>query len=434
MNTFYKFLACFAIFLSLFSCKAEENEAFTSFDTNAAIQNDGYLPLAVDNNWVYENRLAIINDNGTYEYSGEVVESEHPVSNVKFRTNNKTDVKSIDYGFTPLGLGKVLGGFFGNFIQITKIGKDYYRKNIILKDSLVRGRIEKKYLYELADQKFLTDDVTPGLIGSKRDTLIGDGKKGLLIDYEVNSYVVEVLTDGLPPNLRNQPGIDKHLEVYKDVLHTRDVITIKSLESISEGGVRLRLNAEVEIPAGTSKLETRSVGPSELNGRIFMGGVGVVVVPIIAIGNFTGPPEDDEEPLISDLKLAPNVCPARATINIDEVMEGSKMVFVSDQPIYTIDQYWVRGVGNIKNITSPAKFKAIIDLKGSEKLSAPLKLEPIKSQNPSIPECKDIRNTATLNMSLQSQPAVGYIEIPLTLESRSYVQNLKSVRLRTTNN
>ena len=453
MNTFYKFIYGLTIIISLFGCKIEENEAFTSFDVNSAIQNEGYFPLAMDNNWVYENRLVIINDKGTpdksddfHEYSGSMIESEHPVSNVKFLeiedtiTKNKT--KRIDYGFTPLGLGKVLGGFFGNFMQITKKGKDYYRKSIVKKESLDKstGKLKTDYYYEIDSQKFLSDSIVGKnmLISTRTDT-IGDGVKGIFIIYEVKSYVIEELPDGLPVNLRNQPGIDDHLAVYKNVLHTTDTIKIKRLENISDGGMRLRLNAEVVIPAGTSKLETRSVGPSQLTGNIWLYGTVLSIAPIWAVGGLLPPiydcggfvpPLNGCGPLISDLKLNLGVCEAKATIDIDEIMEGSRSTLVSEQPLYYIDHYWVKGVGNIKNITSPAKFNAVIDLTvdPAEPLSEPLEVFPTD------PTCKDIPNTVELTMSMQSQPAVGNIVIPFTLESRSYVQNLRKVRLRTTNN
>ena len=464
MKTIYTSLLVLSFFfISLQSCSTEDQAIFTNMDKS--IQNEGYFPLAIDNNWVYDNWLVIINEDGSYRYTEKPIESEHPISNTKYISDDGTGNFRFDYGFIPIGIGKVLGGFFGNFKQITKIGGNYIKKNIIdTKSTDKNGNTKIDYLYELDDQIFLSDDLEPPVSSStdqacqRNDTLAkynllekghlistkkgsyGKEDHGIYFEYQVNSYAVETLPDGLPNCLTNNPGIDDHLKAYKNVLHTRDVVKILKLNAFSEGGIRLKMNAKVNIPAKSSQVKYRTLGETELSGDVFVTGY-VNSSPIqsfIAATLLPCPSNPDEElgdvcersqPLITDMKLDLLTCPVEGDLVIDEDYVDTIINLVSDQPLYTVDQYWAKGVGNIKNITSPSKFKAVIDLGGTKNTT--LKTLDVK---PSDPDCIDTPNTITISTKMKSLPSVGKMEIPFTLESRSYVQNLKKYKLRTTLN
>ncbi len=439
---YYFQLACVGLFLFLLqSCKIEEEGMFP--DSQKSLQNDGYLPLAPSNNWVYDNWAAVKQPDGTFEYTGKAIETEHDILTSKLYQNTVTGNRH-DYGFSPLDIGRTIGGFFGNFNQITKIGDKYKKKSVIRIETLNKnGTVNTDLKYELdsEDQYFLTDNPTSGELISSEKGSYGDSlKTGIYFEYEVKSYALEILPK-MDPKLANQEGIDKHLENYENVLHTVDSVKITKLFSNSEGGVLLNFKGKVTLapPIGineenyeSSIIESRVVGQAELiGGPVSLFGYTLLPVPLPILGQvgLRGGSGSGfyNDYLKSDLKLGLTLCPAEIDLAINKRMEGSRLNFISNQALYSVDQYWVKGVGNIKNITSPAKFnpKISISIGGDDTA----KTDPIELK-PTDPTCSNNVNTIQLALKLNSAPAIGKIEIPITLGNKSYVQNLKKYSIR----
>jgi hypothetical protein len=419
-----------------------EEDASTLFPNNEfSIQNkDSYFPLAISNSWVYENWLATVDRNGPtinkINYTGKPIKTEHSVGKVNYY-EKKTGEFTFDYGFSPLSLGSVIGGFFGNFQQIRKQNGNYIRKSAIKVESKdINGNPKTDYKYELGDHIFLSDNIVPDQLISLESGTIGEPGEGVYIEYETESKAVAIHKT-MPQNMCNNPGIDDHLCAYTDVLHTRDIVRIKKLTSYSDGGIRLRFKGYadiVDIDKETgqiaSQVEARSFGESELFGLLGIFG-NITLIPVFAIAFLSGDldtfPYNLFPPLKSDLKLGLKICPVRLNIDIDDVFEGSSTTLVSNQPLFYIDHYWVKGVGNIKSITSPAKFDAVINLNGSDD---DISTEPTVAEALD-PNCVlDNINTVQLKMQLFSRPNVGNASIGLSLETRSHVQNLKKHTIR----
>ncbi len=423
----FSYLIYTLAFVFFISCKTEDTTQFNSLEKR--IQNEGYFPLAPNNAWLYENRKATIRSNGTYLYENDAVNVESAISRTNEVYENGTDQR-IDYLFSPYDFGETLGGIFGALNQITKVNGEYRKKQRV---SFIKptgdGETNKRYMLELEDQKFLVDNPTVGQVISSKDDTFTSPDDGITIEYNISSYVVEML-EKMPELLSNQKDKDIQLAVYKDILHTRDVILIKKIVLNDSGGNRLIVNAQAETDTtGYIKMVIDTPGSS------LSGSIKELEIPFL--NNF---------PLVRinlnsnniRVKTSPSMklCKSIGKININTELKGGPMEIVTNQEMVHIDQYWAKGVGNIKNITSYKEMTAKISAK-SYLMTEPFKVRLEKED----PECgvgaddsDQQHNTFAITTTLEIMLDGLDIELPVLLSKEVVVQNLLSYKQRKTLN
>ncbi len=424
MKTIKHSLKLFVIVINLLilsNCSSDES----LFPNNELrLQNDGYLPLSPNNTWIYENTLGTKQDNGSYVYSGNSFLTEHTIAKVDQVFVNNGSEKRFDYGFTPLELGRTIGGFFGSLNQIIKVGKEYINKSIIRVEKVENGIIKTHLEYKLEDQIFLTDEELNlnDIISTKTGYIGNKSENGVYIEYTITTYFKGKL-NALPDNLISNEEERAFFSNFNNYIHTQDVVKITKLITKSAGGTRITGKIKQGIKSGNlvGQMDLEDVN---FSGALQINGTALGIIPLnFNNAKLLGVVEGTKFSL-GGLSSSLVICPSSVEIDMDSVSETSTNELLSDQDLYYRDNYWVKGVGNVKNITSPAILKAKLTLVDATTPETETILKP------EDPRCIQEINRVSLTYTIRARPKDFSIVYPITIDTRSYIQTLKKYSVR----
>ncbi len=344
-------------FILLFvSCKKEE-DSFPDLDKR--IQNDGYLPLAMDNYWQYETYKALSIPNDRYSYTDDKSLSEQFITNTtQYRQLDSSS--RFDYNFSPIDVGSFLGSFIGVFNRISKQNGEYKTKQIIrFRDSSFNGNEKNSLTFELDEQPFLVDKPEVGMILSETHGKVTSPDEAIVIEYKKITQIIDIFPQ-IPDKHSSAIGVDDHLKKYKDVVHIVDSILIKKITLTEKAENTIAIDAAVKMLPGVDDPNIPG-GKTTLNitqdGSLL---TGTVRFPVLGIGlaNFK---VRGENILISKTKNVQLSCEVNGPFKLNKTLKGGVIELMPSAsankpvPFSSEDTYWAKGVGKIKSISKSYK-------------------------------------------------------------------------------
>lgn len=411
----YTFFHLFIIAHLLTSCSIEESANFINIDER--IQNEGYFPLSQSNSWVYEYRTGVEKDSTTFLYDRDSILVEKSINSTELiELDGK---KRFDYSFLPINLGTTFGAFIPSLYKVTKNENEYKKiETLLIPDQYFSGGSKYKLSLRLESQKFLVDDPQIDQVISSKSDVFRSPDGAFEIHYTYSTKVVGFL-EKMPEKYSSVVGIDDQLQKYKDILHTRDVLFLNKI--VANENAENRLNVSMKIR--TKKGSTFSLNniSTTLDGYGWV--YGLSFIPIYATTN---------DMAITEFTQPLEICQSQANININTELKGGTIELISNQEIYNLDQYWVKGVGNIKSISSYKDIMATVNLKNYLSTD-PFLVDFITDESDT--ECLNKANTVKLAIKIKTEISGLEVKIPIKLSNSSkIIQNLKSYTHRKTLN
>ena len=440
------------------SCKTEEFTQFQSLEN--IIQNEGYFPLAPNNAWVFENRTAKKDGNNyVYKKDTDSVEVQSVIGKVNEVYVEDDLNPTLEYLVAPYSINDVALGMFGSLSKVSKENGEYTRKLAVsFTDAFNNGKVYKSMRFEI-DQKFLSDNysdypfdpdtgIAPidKIIHSKNENFTSpDG--GISIDYTIETKLMERYKK-MPVELTSKVGVDNQLSEFEDILHTRDIITIKKIVLTEKVSNRLNIDAEVQFDKSGGSIQKIDIPegstgsspgrPPYENGGDLSGVLQFGDLPdAIDYGSILNLWVNNIGKIGIKSTSTATMCPGTGRIKVNSELIAKPMEVITNQEFMIIDQYWAKGVGNIKNITEYKKLTLYADAK-DYLMTEPFKINITKDD----PACgigadgPDSGQENTLGLTVQLNVNVSNLklDIPFILSEDIIIQNLKRHKLRNTLN
>lgn len=381
MKTILKFtLGIFSVFFLFLSCSdTEDSDLFLGKEH--IIQNEGYLPLAPSNFWLYETYVGEEN-NGVIEYKdvNEFNEEERFVVKSNRLTGKENDgetIPFISYEFSPIADKGLIGGLLGNFYQVVKDTETgEYRRTEFSSLKVLQeedGEVKTKTVLKLSDTPFLLDTVTNDDVGARlfyeRKTI--DLQVGIpaTIVYERYTEIVGKY-DKIPLEMASTPGVDDHLLQFSDIVHVRDYLRIveisAEIKTINVNvDVQATLNDEGKSTAFLNSVSTSAgdgIGSVWLESDVLGGIPGIGGIPLLYMLSTILYSSGKLRIATSDFDESLEFCKSMIDYKVRSKMNVPINLIFSDDVPYYQDTYYARNVGIIKTVTNNRQMKGNMEI------------------------------------------------------------------------
>ncbi|MFA9290403.1 MAG: hypothetical protein ACEQSF_04170 [Solirubrobacteraceae bacterium] len=407
--------------ITLLSCSKEEGlEYIDSF-----IDNQGYMPVAPNNTWLYETWQANLSKDGSYDYEGQPTNTTNTITNLRY---NETK-KEVTYELSPYPI-RLLGTILGNFDKITKSDNKYFRE---AKLDLSNGGTD--FSMSLNGSVFIDEKSKVGdLLHSETNIFRSKLVTPIDVKYSLKTYMTGRY-DKLPTYLTNKEGIDSHLAEYSDIIKVTDSIIIDELIL----GLN-SLSVNLDMFSDTTGFGAQNIGAGKPGTTSMKGAISIELFPGLTINQDidtkAGDPPGDTSLDITIKAIDVPFCKTTSHIDIKETISLDFKIISNDIPI-VIDNYYAKGVGKIKTVTNIEQINGVV--KVDEFKAKPYKLDIVGE--PESEECKNKPEAFFNDITKKSSYTVEFkiaamlngllISIPFSGGIKSdLIQNLKAYSLR----